>query len=150
MQDGIRACRLEFFQKGPFIYYVITKGGEGGQAKCLLLLTRGRGVQGHAYVIMSFCEKGFFRQKLFYKKNLDKKIPRFAHFYLQSFDYIVFVQVSFQKFELETRFIQHKLKNFTSLNLISVMELMEVSSNWNKKSKDAIYETLEKSDQINF
>ena len=30
-----------YISKGPFIYYVIMKGGGGGLAKCLLLITRG-------------------------------------------------------------------------------------------------------------
>ena len=63
------------------------KGG-GGQAKCLLLLTRGGGgVQGHADVIMSFCEKGLF-QNILAKNNsalraftpLIKRISNFSQF----------------------------------------------------------------------
>ena len=45
--------------KGTSMYYVSTKGGGGGPAKCLLLLTWGEGgVKTLAYVII-FCN--FFR-----------------------------------------------------------------------------------------
>ena len=42
----------QFFVWGTSMYYVITKGGGRGLAKCLLLLTGGGGgLRGHAYVI---------------------------------------------------------------------------------------------------
>ena len=48
-----------FKLKGTSMYYVSTKGGGGGPAKCLLLLTWGEGgVKTLAYVII-FCN--FFR-----------------------------------------------------------------------------------------
>ena len=53
--------------KGPFIYYVSTKGGGRGVVQMLTFSDEGGGgVQGHAHVIMSFCEKGLFQQKKFH------------------------------------------------------------------------------------
>ena len=41
------------FYQGTSMYYVSTKGGGRGSAKCLLLLTWGEGgLRGHAYVII--------------------------------------------------------------------------------------------------
>ena len=43
--------------KKTSMYYVITKGGGRGSAKCLCLLTGGRGGRGHAYVIIIWKKK---------------------------------------------------------------------------------------------
>ena len=41
----------DFFARGTSMYYVSTKGGGMGSAKCLRLLTGG-GARGHTYVII--------------------------------------------------------------------------------------------------
>ena len=41
--DTVNLGDKELFGKGTSMYYVITKGGGMGSAKCLRLLTRGEG-----------------------------------------------------------------------------------------------------------
>ena len=69
--------------KGTSIYYVITKGGGRGSAKCLRLLTWGEGgLRGHAYVIIVWRKilpnlHNFFQAIYFHEKKILSSIKHF-------------------------------------------------------------------------